>query len=592
MQTKTLSIAAALLAVTAAPLTTVISAHATTLVVPVNCAGLDAELGNPQQPGETILLHDSALCTGAHTIKQGAEITLKGQAATDGFDGGGINQILTGSDNGATTISNLIFKNGKSTGNGGAIYLTQSTGTGSPTITMDSFFNNQAKFSGGAVEISLQTTGSTVTVTHDTFGGPGAGNTSTQGVGGGIEIVALGNEVVTDNVIANNSAGFSGGGAFLDAGAATGSIDFERNVVSDNQVRPGNGGGVQMLTSGAVTINGNVFRNNLIQGGSGGQNRGGGLAVQQATGKVVNQAHNLFANNIVRTVNAGGATQPRQVGNQFDFGGAGEFAFATTINSLDDTYQNNAVGDAGFQTGAVGGGLAVTGLNGNKATLHATNLVATNNTVGAKGEGGGIYAGFSEGCNTPPCPAEIDLSDSTVSGNNVGATGSGAGLSGDVTTDIANVVNSIVYGNTGTTAQIESFKTITVNHSDSCQSAGTPYPGTGNICVDPKLVNVAGNDVHETATSPTVNAGDSAQVPSGVTSDYEGDGRVQGASVDIGADEFTPAVIVAPTPSPTPALPKAGTAGGRTSTPSTVPAVVLLVLCAGAGVALSRRRAL
>jgi hypothetical protein len=70
--------------------------------------------------------------------------------------------------------------------------------------------------------------------------------------------------------------------------------------------------------------------------------------------------------------------------------------------------------------------------------------------------------------------------------------------------------------------------------------------GTGNICKDPLLKNVAGNDVHQTSASPTFDTGNSALVPSGLTQDYEGDPRISGARVDIGADEIVVAVPTLP----------------------------------------------
>ncbi|MGI8610076.1 MAG: hypothetical protein ACR2MY_12795 [Candidatus Dormibacteria bacterium] len=69
-------------------------------------------------------------------------------------------------------------------------------------------------------------------------------------------------------------------------------------------------------------------------------------------------------------------------------------------------------------------------------------------------------------------------------------------------------MNSIVYGNTGSAMQVDGLGTIAVNHSDSCAAARTAYRGPANVCVDPKLANTTANDVHETASSPTIDAGE------------------------------------------------------------------------------------
>src|SRR5207247_11469347 len=57
-----------------------------------------------------------------------------------------------------------------------------------------------------------------------------------------------------------------------------------------------------------------------------------------------------------------------------------------------------------------------------------------------------------------------------------------------------------------------------------------------------RLVNAkpAAADVHQTPGSPTIDPGSSALVPPGLTTHYEGQARVVGAAVDMGADEFVP----------------------------------------------------
>ncbi|MEA2207349.1 MAG: hypothetical protein QOE77_4125, partial [Blastocatellia bacterium] len=101
--------------------------------------------------------------------------------------------------------------------------------------------------------------------------------------------------------------------------------------------------------------------------------------------------------------------------------------------------------------------------------------------------------------------------------------------------------NGIVYGNTGATSEIAGFDdggTVDVRFSDACDPAPVPHVGEGNICADPLLVAPAAGDVHETGLSPTVDAGSNALVPAGLTLDYEGNARILGARVDMGADEF------------------------------------------------------
>ncbi len=69
------------------------------------------------------------------------------------------------------------------------------------------------------------------------------------------------------------------------------------------------------------------------------------------------------------------------------------------------------------------------------------------------------------------------------------------------------------------------------------------YAGTGNINADPLFVNAAGGNLRLQLTSPAIDAGNNAAVPSGVTTDLDGNPRIVdgngdgNAVVDIGAYE-------------------------------------------------------
>jgi parallel beta-helix repeat protein/predicted outer membrane repeat protein len=63
------------------------------------------------------------------------------------------------------------------------------------------------------------------------------------------------------------------------------------------------------------------------------------------------------------------------------------------------------------------------------------------------------------------------------------------------------------------------------------------FAGTGNIDADPLFVNAAHGNFHLRGGSPCIDAGNSATVPAGVTTDLDGDPRIQGDAVDMGAYE-------------------------------------------------------
>jgi hypothetical protein len=180
-------------------------------------------------------------------------------------------------------------------------------------------------------------------------------------------------------------------------------------------------------------------------------------------------------------------------------------------------------------------------------SVRFENLIAAGNLAG--GGGGALHASH----------VTLSVFDSTITGNRVGGAATGAGIGG-VDAATLSLANSIVYGDDtggGPGAEIAGFSSPTVTYTDAC-SSGVPFPGGGNICVDPKLVNPSGfpaPDVHETAASPTIDQGSNALVPTGLSQDFEGDARISDgnndavAAVDMGADERpstpTAAIVVA-----------------------------------------------
>jgi hypothetical protein len=65
----------------------------------------------------------------------------------------------------------------------------------------------------------------------------------------------------------------------------------------------------------------------------------------------------------------------------------------------------------------------------------------------------------------------------------------------------------------------------------------------GNITNDPAFVNLSGEDFHLQSASPCINSGDNAYVTT--STDFDGNPRIVGGTVDIGAYEYqTPTSVI------------------------------------------------
>ena len=153
------------------------------------------------------------------------------------------------------------------------------------------------------------------------------------------------------------------------------------------------------------------------------------------------------------------------------------------------------------------------GVASGAATTVVRNCVIASNS--ASGLGGGLYASTGS----------LTVANCTIVGNS-----SGSGAGGIYTTGVtAAVSDSILWGNSG--SQVQGSATVTY-----CDVQGG-YTGTGNINRDPALVDAGAGDFHLRRTSPCINRGNPAFVPSAGETDMDGEARVQAGFVDMGADE-------------------------------------------------------
>jgi hypothetical protein len=516
--------------------------------VSTDCAGLPTALANAQ-PGDTIDLTE--LCRGgSFQFPAASDVTLDGAAAGDGFDGtGAIGPALHGIAPAGLTLRNLTFENYNLT-NASAVNLQVSSGV-LPVIDQDSFVNNTntstGEPAGGGLDIfgnstACQYTGS-LTISHSLFSGNGLVSTFTSNPAGGA---------------------VTGGGA---------SVSFECTS-------PG---------TASLRITGNTFEQNSIRT-AGPTALGGGLyAANGGNGQLTaTQSANLFESNSIVNTGSTAAT----------FDGGGEWLASVNLVSTSDGYIGNSLPGPAVGSASEGAGLgAVRGSCGTPASTVttsavATNLVAAGNSIGAPSggdvEGAGVYAGCE--ATTGSQGFALTLYDSTVSGN--AGPGGAAGVDGE-SGDSLTLQNSIVAGNTGAGASdIGGFgatpgENVTAIYSDVCAiGSAVPFAGTGNICANPLLAGATTGDVHETAASPTIDAGSNVIVPVSPSADYYGQPRIVATKqarpiIDIGAAEWQTAFAAPPLPLVTPITPPLSARVQVVKVKATSHGVNVMIRCVG-----------
>ena len=202
-----------------------------------------------------------------------------------------------------------------------------------------------------------------------------------------------------------------------------------------------------------------------------------------------------------------------------------------------------------------GGGLYIVGPTGNTADVLVERCIFRNNY--ASFLGGGLVASSDGGTitvrnnlfvgNTAPEGAAMQVfgnndlsyvSNNTVTGNvspQAGVTAAALRISGSNTVTLT---NNIFWNNTSGTQTDLSGPDLLLISNDIQKISGAPGAGSsGNLSVDPRFLGA--NDFRLVSSSPLINIG--VNVPLGGLSSLDLDGlaRVQSATVDLGAYEFS-----------------------------------------------------
>ena len=425
--------------------------------------------------------------------------TLSGNSAA--LNGGGLFDEL-----GTTGLTNCTVSGNSASVNGGGLY----NNGGTTTLTNCTISGDFASVNGGG----LENNGGTTTQTYGSFSGNSAALN-----GGGLYNLN-GTTTLTNVTISGNSAGHGGG--LVNSGGTTA---LTTCTVSGNSA--GNSGG------GLYNFNGTTLLTNVYVSGNFASS-GGGLSTYDGTSTLTNC-----------TVS----------GNSANSGG-GVFNDLGTTTLLNSTVSSNSANIGGgvatyyygttTLTNCTVSGNAATGDGGGVVTEHSATTL-TNSTVSgnsASGDGGGLYTN-SDGATT--------LTNVTISGNTAGVSGGGLyNDDGKVT-----IGNTIVAVNTASTAGPDALGTFAsqgnnlIGETDYSHGwIDTDLTGTIADPLNPVLASL-GNYGGPTQTaallpgSPALDAGNSALIPDGVTTDQRGLARIVNSVVDIGAFEsggFTIAV--------------------------------------------------
>ncbi len=395
------------------------------------------------------------------------DVTVQGGTAS--ADGGGIEAQATGA---SVTLNNVVVRNNMAGNDGGGVYIGDGA---SLTIRNSVFTNNIAGDSGGGVYFAAASQAGTVSVSGSTFKRNMAGQSNSQGDGGGMDIeaqVPSGSSTGTQpaqvtftlsrGTFSNNSSSNEGGGVWCidvatvnangmiavdntcsqDAGALGDSVkNYSGNVsftfthgiiIGNRETGPGSGsapdaGGVcfDVQTSGATStvmadITGNSFLDNMASGA------GGGLFVRDESALTTFNATvsgNFFEGNhtVFSTVNS--------EGDNGDGGGAYIAASAAlnTVTMDRDIFLDN-------RTTLDGGGLY---LRLDSGTANITNSSFRDNHAD---DGGGMYLTGQPG-------GTVSLSGDTVQYNSASTDGGGVVNKGET----VKVTNSRITHNTAPT---------------------------------------------------------------------------------------------------------------------------------------------
>jgi Right handed beta helix region len=219
----------------------------------------------------------------------------------------------------------------------------------------------------------------------------------------------------------------------------------------------------------------------------------------------------------------------------------------TVWNCIIENNTNNYGGGASSSTlvncNLTSNSTASFGIGGGAYSCILTNCILTKNSAGY--QGGGAFGSTLVGCIVSDNYCGDYGAGGTFSGTLINCTvvNNTGGYLGGVAASV--VENSIVYYNTNRNSGFPANGYFT-----NCCMIPLPSSGWNNFTNPPLFVNLADEDFHLQSNSPCINAGNNSYLTNIFThaslkTDFDGNPRIAGGMVDIGAYEFqNPASIL------------------------------------------------
>lgn len=303
--------------------------------------------------------------------------------------------------------------------------------------------------------------------------------------------------------------------------------------------------GVTIKNAGRYEIEVNVpgdieIKDSIIEGDTSIGYESGGVYIYSTAGDAI------LNNNIVRGtgqvqhrgiyIYSSGNSQVNDntIINNYNATSAGAALYVYTPNGTIEL-TNNIITENIMSRPGYGGGVSASTSSGN--LIVADNIISGNAILGnnTSSRGAGLYSWTDDG--------QIHIINNTITGNTTSGAGGGIFLSPG-SSSFVQIYNNIIYGDSADVygdmyidnplgAVVNAFN----NDFDPAKVYGTFTTSGNNVNADPQFENVAVGNYHLMPASLLINAGNNS-APSLSLTDFEGDQRISGAAVDIGADEY------------------------------------------------------